>query len=747
MEMILNSQKVQDFERIVIIANRLPFNIVTKNNKKVLFQNSGGLVSAIMSLSEKMNSTKTDHSHKILWVGSSDFTKSDYDALDPPLESFDLYPVNIPDGIYENYYHGFSNDTLWPLFHYFPMFSVFKDSYYDAYIEANNLFFSEIEKIIQPNDFIWVHDYQLLLLPQLIRTKFLKASVGFFLHIPFPSYEIFRLLNRKWREGLLAGMLGADLIGFHTNDYTQNFLQTVRRIFGYDNTVRKILTPERIIKTDAFPIGIDYNKFSNALTSKPVKEEIKNIEKYLGNCKLIFSVDRLDYTKGIMNRLLGLEIFLEKYPEWHDKVIFNMVVVPSRDTIYRYQKMKKDIEATVGRINGKYSHLGWRPVIYQYKSLGFDELVALYSISHVGLITPLRDGMNLVAKEYITCQGKNTGVLILSEFAGAVAELGEAIIINPSDANEVADAIKKALEMKEKERRERINKMRKRIESYDVFAWAEDFVNQLKLIKNEQIMLDIKLVNKAIENQLKKDYQEASKRIILLDYDGTLVPFSRYPDKALPDDKVKKQLKQLSKDSKNTVVIVSGRDKKFLNKCFGRLKIILIAEHGFFTKKPGTKWIAITETPDKNEWKSNVKPLLKKYTDRCTGSFIEEKESAIVWHYRNAEPDFALVRSQELKEELIEFLLYHKDLQLVEGNKIIEIKKIGYDKGLSILKLMENQNYDFILAVGDDRTDEELFKALPDNAYSIKVGLVQSNAKYNLTHQFEVNDLIDRLLS
>ena len=624
--MEFETEKSQDFERIVIIANRLPFNIITNNNNnKILLQNSGGLVSAIMTLSKNMAKSKLTEYQKIIWVGNSEFSKTDFDVLESPSDSFDIYPVKIPEKINHNFYNGFSNDTLWPIFHYFPMFTVYKESYYEAYVEANRLFLTEIEKIIRPKDFIWIHDYQLLLLPRMIRNKFPKANLGFFLHIPFPSYEIFRLLNRKWREELLLGMLGADIIGFHTNDYTQNFLKTVRRILGYENTVRKILTPERIIKTDAFPISIDYDKFHNALCNSQVEKEIEIIAQYLNDCKLIFSVDRLDYSKGIMNRLLGLEQFLEKYPEWHDKMIYNMIVAPSRDSIPQYKKMKNEIEATVGRINGKYSHLGWRPIIYQYKSLNFEQLVALYSISHVGLITPLRDGMNLVAKEYVTCQGKNIGVLILSEFAGAVAELGEAIIINPIDINEVSESIKKALEMDEDERRERINLMKKRIKSYDVFAWAEDFLNQLKIIKKEQIMLDVKLINNTIKLKIKKDYQSSLKRIILLDYDGTLVPFSKYPDKAIPDDRVIKLLKQLSEDDKNKVVIISGRKKEFLESCFGKLDIILIAEHGYFIKNIESHWMNISGTEDNSEWKQFVKPLMKKFTERCNGSLLKRK--------------------------------------------------------------------------------------------------------------------------
>lgn len=493
---IMSSLNTQKFKRIVIIAYRLPFKIAKSGSKRVLEQNTGGLVSAILSLAEKMGKNEnSETSKKIVWVGHSEFTKSELDNMATQDIEFDIHPVSIPDKINTDYYEGFCNDMLWPLFHYFPMYAVFKDSYFDAYVNANQLFMEVLEKIIQPDDFIWVHDYQLFLLPKLIRNKYSKSNIGFFLHIPFPSFEVFRLLKRRWRDELLNGILGADLIGFHTNDYTQHFLYTVRRILGYENSLRKIYTPERVIKADAFPIGIDFDKFSEAVNSENVLGLSERNSDFIGDNKLIFSVDRLDYTKGILNRLLGYESFLDKYPHWRGKVIFNMIVAPSRDNITRYKKMKKDIEANVGRINGKYSNMGWRPIVYQYKSITFDELVSLYSVSHCGLITPLRDGMNLVAKEYVACQGLNIGVLILSELAGAVAELGEAIIINPTDFSEVADAIIKALEMPLEERKERIRRMKKRIKSYNVFSWADDFINQIQLIKTEQIMMDIKLLN------------------------------------------------------------------------------------------------------------------------------------------------------------------------------------------------------------------------------------------------------------
>jgi len=740
------NQSINTFSRIIIVSNRLPFKIVNTNGENKLTQNSGGLVSAILSLSEKKNEYINDSSGKIIWIGSSDHTREEFKEVASQNNDFDIYPVQIDKQIYEKYYEGFCNDTLWPLFHYFTSYAIYDDSYYENYTIANQLFFNELEKIIQPNDFVWVHDYQLCLLPNLIRNTFPDAIIGFFLHIPFPSYEIFRLLRRKWREEILNGILGADLVGFHIYDYTQHFLQSVRRLLGYETTLRFINTEDRIIKVETFPIGINFEKFENASKSLDIQNEIQKLQNILGEKKLIFSVDRLDYTKGILDKLEGVKYFLKTYPEWHQKIIFNMVVVPSRDTIPRYSTMKKEIEAIVGQINGKYSTFDWRPIVYQYKSLQFNEMIALYSYSHIGLITPLRDGMNLVAKEYIASQEHNQGVLIISELAGAVAELGEAIIINPTDSKEVGDAINRALGMDEEEIESKNKKMKIRLKNYDVFTWTNDFIEQLYLVKKDLKGMKVKLLNINIEKNLINDYKLADKRLILFDYDGTLVSFSKYPENAIPSNDLLGKLNTLSNDSKNDIVIVSGRDRNFLDKHFRNLNLILIAEHGAFYKFPHKDWEGHIEMDDK--WKSKIRDILDRYTKRCNGSLIEEKEVSLAWHYRNSDTEFTGVRYQELKEELFEFLNYDHTLQILEGNKVIEIKKTGYDKGTIIQKLfLDSGRFNFIMAIGDDKTDEDLFKVLPEDSYTIKVGMTVSKAKYNLKAQSAVIDLIQKIES
>jgi trehalose 6-phosphate synthase/phosphatase len=725
--------KNPDFERLVIASYRLPYKFTKTRSGYKAIQNSGGFVSAILALSEKIikNHNQSIQS-KIVWAGVPDPPYENLSAKTIFNEHFDIAPVNIQQQTNELFYGGFCNDLIWPLFHYFPSYSVFDSDYFKAYEEANSRFCDEIVRFIQPGDFIWVHDYHLMLLPEMIRRKVPDATIGFFLHIPFPSFEIFRLLPRHWRESIVNGLLGADLIGFHTHDYTQNFIKTVKRTTGFECRQNMIYTPEKLVKADAFPIGIDYEKFHEACLNKKTTAEKQKIKKHLLAQKLIFSVDRLDYSKGLLLRLKGYETFLEKYPKWQTKVVFNMVVVPSRDNIAKYKKLKKEIEYTVGRINGKYSSLAWRPIIYQYKSLSFNEMVALYDLSDVGLITPLRDGMNLVAKEYIACQIENKGVLILSEMAGASAELNEALLINPADNMEMADAIDGALEMNPEEKHKRLERMQHRISNYNVFTWAYDFFRQTYDTKAQQHKMSVRFINQAISSQIISDYRKAKRRILLLDYDGTLVSFAKYPELATIDKETLEIILKLSDDSGNKIVIISGRDKDFLEKQFINIPVTLIAEHGFFTKNPVGNWESAFHPV--NHWKDLLIPILTEFTNRCSGTFIEEKTASIAWHYRNAEDDFVQLRLHELRDNLADIIRQKTDFEIIEGNKVLEIKCGKYDKSQAALALMKNESPDFILAAGDDNTDELLFKALSGSAYTIRVGLNQTLAKYSVSN-------------
>jgi trehalose 6-phosphate synthase/phosphatase len=735
----MTNTQIQCCDRLVLVSYRLPFRL--HRNKVV--RNAGGLISAILALAEKPEVTGR-FGQRIVWIGKTDDTPEELARVQEQVSAFELASVHIEDRLDDRYYGGFCNDTVWPLFHYRPGLANFDPSHLEAYQRAHELFLEAVAHTLRPTDLIWVHDYHLMLLPGLIRERFPNANIGFFLHIPFPSFEVFRVMPRGWREGLLRGILGADLAGFHTFDYTQYFLKAVGRTLGLETTMNSVIVEDRFVKAETFPLGIDYTRFNGATQDEGVQRERQKLNRILGNNKLIFSVDRLDYSKGLLHRLLGFEHFLEKYPKWHEKIVFNMVVIPSRESVGRYQDMKKEIEAAVGRINGKYGSMRWQPVAYEYRSLSFHEMVALYDRSDIGLITPIRDGMNLVAKEYLACQRTHPGVLILSEMAGAAAELSEAILINPTDKAEIAAAIARALDMPISDRRAVLERMQRRLRTYDVFVWAKDFFDTMDRVKQEQHVLEVRLINRSIEKQIVQKYHDTSRRIMFLDYDGTLVPFSRYPEAAVPGEPVLGRLRRLAQDPKNTLVVVSGRTPEFLDQWFGDLPIGLVAEHGAFIRMAPAGWV--TEVNGDLGWKQQVLPVLQRYADRCTGAFIEEKSLSLVWHYRNADAGIALLRSQELKDELRELVSRDSRLQIMEGHKVIEVKKSGYDKGTVASKLLGQAPYDFVLAIGDDKTDEDLFRVLPAEALTVKIGITASLAKYNLKDQQGVIKFMDRLL-
>jgi trehalose 6-phosphate synthase/phosphatase len=724
--------------RIIVVAYRLPFKLVRKKEEYFTVQNSGGLVSAILSLAERKTSDP-ESSSKILWVGSGEAQLGN-EVVHPGIE---LYPVEIPKKLNEKYYGGFCNDTIWPLFHYFPASTVYDLSYFDAYIAANELFSQKLKGIIRPGDFIWIHDYQLFLLPDLIRKSFPEADIGFFLHIPFPSFEMFRLLPRKWRESILKGMTGADVIGFHINDYTQHFMKSVKRTLGYKIDRNYIFVNDRLCKADAFPIGIDFNKFHEACYSGRTIFNKSKLQKYLSGRKLIFSVDRLDYSKGFLFRLKAFERFLEQHPEWHFRVVYNMVVVPSRDHIQEYRDLKKEIEATVGRINGKYSTLDWRPLVYQYKSLSFNELTAIYNLSDIGFLTPLRDGMNLVAKEYVACQCENYGMLVLSEMAGASFELNEAIIINPTDIEETSEAINTALLMPEAEKSRRIRKMQSWLNRYNVFTWTADFLNQADEVKQEKKKMEVKFLDNNILTSIKKKYLQTGSRLFLIDYDGTLTPLEKLPEQAIMDSETRKVLKIISSDPHNTLVIISGRTSDFLDTQFKHLDAVLVAEHGYMIRFPGSEWQKNAEID--LSWKDKFVPLLNDYVERCQGTMIEDKNASLVWHYRNAEEEIALLRINELKDDLTEILKSEPKLQMMEGDKVLEIKSVLYDKGTVANSMIKKDIYDFILALGDDSTDEYLFRVIPEYGFTIKVGSSPTNARLNIKDQSEINHILSMI--
>ena len=723
--------------KLIIVSNRLPVSVAKRKKGVAFIPSVGGLATGLSGVFNPSQS---------VWIGwpgqPTEKIKDDTAAIARELGAkYGCSPVFLAGAEVESYYAGFSNRTIWPLFHYFPKYTEYNQGHWEAYQRVNQRFADAALAAAAPGDTIWVHDYQLMLVPEMIRRKAPEAAIGFFLHIPFPTFEVFRLL--PWRNEILKGLLGADLAGFHTYDYAQYFMRATQRLLGYESHLGLINDGQRVVRSDAFPISIDFARYSGSGLDAEVMTEMAVYRERLAGRKVILSIDRMDYTKGIRQRLEALDVFFTRNPQWKEKAVFILVAVPSRAEVDRYQSLKRNVDETISRINGTHGSIGWTPVEYLYRSLPFKALAALYNLADAALITPVRDGMNLVAKEYLAARRDEKGVLILSEMAGAAAELGEALIVNPNDIVGMAAAIKEALEMPEGEQVRRNAVMRRRIARYDVSRWSADFLARLEEIKKTQTRLGERLLTAGAESRMAAACRAASQRLFLLDYDGTLASYRDEPAAATPSPRTLDLLAKLAANPSNHLVLLSGRDKDTLAGWFGGLGISLVAEHGAAFREAGTaQWEFAGAVP--TQWKDEIRAILDLYADRTPGAFVEEKELSLVWHYRKANAELAMARVNELKDNLVA-LTANLGLHVQAGHKNIEVKVHGVTKGQATMRWLGRGGWDFIFAAGDDTTDEDIFAVLPAEAWSIRVGLVPSAANYNLPTHRETLAALERL--
>ncbi|MEO8068112.1 MAG: bifunctional alpha,alpha-trehalose-phosphate synthase (UDP-forming)/trehalose-phosphatase [Flavobacteriales bacterium] len=730
--------------RLIIVSNRLPFRFTERDGKVIITPSAGGLVSSIGSYLDRKPGESTLGEGRPVWVGATELRTrrlAKHLITDPHLAHgpYTVCPVPLPDATRDRHYNGFSNDTIWPLFHYFPSLVRYEQDWFDHYRAANQLFLETLQATVRPGDRVWIHDYHLMLLPGMLRQRFPDLPISFFLHIPFPSYEVFRLLPAAWRTQLLEGVLGADLVGMQTHDHVQYLLKSVQQLLGHELDLRTVRGRSHSTVVDAFPVSIDPARFRDAFDDPSVVSAKNLLRKNTAGRRVILSIDRLDYTKGILQRLQGYEHLLERHPDWCGKVSYLMLIVPSRDAITKYKELKERIEAAVGRINGRFGDVDWQPVVYQYRSVDHKKLCALYQAADVALITPLRDGMNLVAKEYVASRKDRRGVLVLSETAGAANELGGALIINPTEKDAVADALLQALNMPVEQQIQRMQEMQQRLARYDVVRWAEDQLGQLEGAVALRRQLQVKEATADVRRTLLDTYNRSKTRWLFLDHDGTLVPFAKRPADAVPSAQLLALLKRLVSDPRNAVAIVSGRDRAVLDRWYGVLPVHLIAEHGAFVKVPDGEWSGPSL---RIEWKEHLVTLFEQFQDRCPGSMVEEKSTAVAWHYRGAAPDLGFMRSRELINVLNDMTRSY-DYQIIEGNKVIEVRPMGIDKGAAAKRALMERPAELVVAIGDDRTDEDIFRALPMDAISIKVGMAPSFARYNVRSHEDVLALLE----
>jgi trehalose 6-phosphate synthase/phosphatase len=710
--------------RVLIVANRLPVTVRTSDGRVEVQKSSGGLATGLLRPHEQSQG---------LWIGWSGapdgLDPAQQHQLDEQLAAMRLLAVPLSADQVVRYYEGFSNGVLWPLFHYLLDQMPLHVRDWEPYVEVNELFAELVAKHYQPDDLIWVHDYQLLLLPGLLRQRLPEARIGFFLHIPFPTEELFRTLPE--RDRLLRGLLGADLVGFHTPAYLRHFAASLTQILGLTVEIDRVQLANREVRLGVFPMGIDSETFRQLAEDPAVQAEARHLRGD-GKVKLLVGVDRLDYTKGIPRRLLSFERMLQTHPDLREHVRLVQVAVPSRTGVEAYQDFRSLVDGLVGRINGDFATPSWVPVHYIFRGLSERELVALYRAADVMLVTPLRDGMNLVAKEFIASRTDDDGVLVLSEFAGASWELPEAVQVNPYDIDGTAESCYRALTMGHEERLSRLRPLRARVETYDVHRWVATFLEQLEGITHQpsgprRTPAGMQAARQALQSRLK----ETEHLLLLLDYDGTLVPYTATPELARPDAPLLELLGGLAARPNTEVHVVSGRARETLERWLGALPIALHAEHGFWSRAIfGTEWTPVAEVG--GSWREPALAILRDITARTPGSLIEVKAVALAWHYRMADPDAGERRANELRLHLTQ-LLSNQPVEILAGHKVIEIRPYGVHKGRIIPPLSpERLAATAILAIGDDRTDEDLFDALPPEAITVRVGPGPTHARFRV---------------
>ena len=712
------------FDGLFIASNRLPSVVSLDGDRVSLESSTGGLVAALRTTSEPH-----------LWVGWPGRVIPD--ELEGPvteaLAAESCRPVFLTAHEERNFYERMCNDALWPLFHYFVDRFRFTEAAWRSYVEVNERFAATIAEAAAPGARVWVHDFHLALLPEALRRRRPDLAIGFFLHIPFPSSEIYRLLPA--RSELLRGILGADYIGFHTGDYARHFRSSCLRVLGIDSKPDTIEHEGRLIGIGAHPIGVDVQSFRETLREPETAiAQVDLDERYQGK-RLVLGVERLDYTKGIPQKLEAFERFLEADPERAKTTTMLQVLVPSRLQSAEYRAQRDEIEGRIAHVNGRFGQPGRTPIEYLHRSLSRTELALLYRRADVMMVTPLRDGMNLVAQEFVLCQaaepelpGRWRGVLLLSELAGAAHVLPGALLVNPWDADEMVERLVEALALDHLERHRRLDLMADRVEQLDSIRWAHGFLQRLTRFAHHKKPGSLTALNDGALSRIEKKFGSARERTLLLDYDGTLRELTDHPELAAPTAEIKDLLVDLASLPETTVHLVSGRKRQTLEAWFGDLPIHLCAEHGYVVREPRGSWQTVLDVDV--SWVPRIERVLRRVARDVPGTLVERKASSVAWHYRQAEPEYGMWRARELLDTLDQ-LLPGIPAELLHGHRVVEVRARGVDKGTYVRRLFPGGKVPahLVLAAGDDVTDVDLYRELPSGSIAIHVGRARPQAR------------------
>lgn len=709
--------------KLIMVSNRLPVKIGADGSAT---RTTGGLASALEGAALEVEP---------LWVGWPGQAAEDFDDIEKigaEMRSSGVVPVFLTREEIDGFYEGYSNSTLWPLLHYMVERARFSNDWWESYRAVNQKFADVIMEVADDGDQVWIHDYHLFLVPAMLRGENKGLKVGFFLHTPFCTSEIFRVLPD--RGEILKGVLGADVIGFHTYNYLRHFRSSILRVLGWETDMEGFWHNGREVHLGVYPIGHNHAGFERAMTGKTFPEIFEKNAKDLGGKRLILSVERLDYTKGLPAKLAAMRRFLEVHPEKRDEVLFVLIAVPSRQGVAEYDELTEEVQREVGAINGQFGRLGHSPVQFLHRGFPIEDLAAFYALAEVCLVTPLRDGMNLVAKEFLDCQrpefSKRPGVLILSEFAGAAQELSHSIQVNPYDVDDVATALDRALEMPDDERRKRIDMMQGRLRKQDSATWTRLFLKDLdKVPQREERVAIVEMRPLAIE--LAEKVKSGQKLGLFLDYDGTLRGFVDVPEQAVPDSELPKLIKDLGSFANVDIAVVSGRPSVFLEKHLGGLGATLVGEHGYRWLNGGKGEWELFNPHVNTDWKNAIREHLDQVALMTPGTHVEEKQSALVWHYRKADPEFGAWRARALLDELMA-MAANLPVTVHHGQKIVEISSLQVSKGAAVDFLMKSWGCNAAVVAGDDQTDETMIALEPEGVefHTVKIGTGSTRAGY-----------------
>jgi trehalose 6-phosphate synthase/phosphatase len=730
------TRKPRQADDLVIASNRLPISLSVADGVYTSERTSGGLVSALRGVHGP---------HK--WVGwpGTVVPEENQAEVNASLEADGLFPVFLSAEEQEDFYGRICNASIWPLFHYLPDRFSFAQSAWEHYVEVNERFVDTIVEQCPLGARVWVHDFHLMLVPAALRRRRPDLSIGFFLHIPFPSSELYRIL--PVREDVLRGLLGADYIAFHTGDYARHFRSSCLRVLGLDSEPDVIEYEGRLVGVGVDPIGIDISAFKATLDDPDTARDYAELDKLYAGQRLVLGVDRLDYTKGIPQKLRAFERFLEQDPERAKTTTLLQVLIPSRLEGAEYRAQRDEIELLVAHVNGRFGQPGRTPVEYFHRSLSQSELAALYRRADVLAVTPLRDGMNLVAQEFVLCQtaapdlvGRWRGALVLSELAGSAHVLSGALLVNPWDVMDITARLVEALDFDPAERRRRLELMAGRVNELDCRRWSDRFLSRLaRYARRRPEKPKIQSLDSAAHERVVQRAVRARRRTLLLDYDGTLRELASHPDLAAPTSEILAVLEALCDLPGTEVHIVSGRTRDKLESWLGALPVYLCAEHGYFARAPGGDWRTLFDVD--LSWMPRVERLLRTVAADVPGTLVESKACSVAWHYRQAEPEYGAWRAREVMVA-IEQLLPGVPAEILRGHRVVEVRARGVNKGAYVSELFPNAKPDshFVLAAGDDRTDFDLFDALPPGSVAVHVGRRWKRARdVSLRHQFEVD--------